>query len=144
MSTCISSSGCLLSVCLLGCREEGRSEGGPPSSSPHRAPAPWLNFRWPRAVPTWLGEPQGQSVPGRQAGRLIQQDGWHRPIALRPSARPRWISGEGWGLPLLSLGYLFHLSEPRQAGPYWQRQEILQWDWCPGPKATRIPFHSCL
>lgn len=66
-----------------------------------------------KRLPGWEGT-QDQ----RQAGRLIQQDGWHMPTALAPTA---WLSGEGGSYFFLSspfLGYHLPLSEGRRAGPY--------------------------
>lgn len=66
-----------------------------------------------KRLPGWE-RTQGQC----QAGRLIQQDGWHMPTSLEPTA---WLSGEGGSYFFTSsplLGYLLHLSEGRRAGPY--------------------------
>lgn len=67
------------------------------------------------------------------AGRLIRQVGWHMPIALL-----RWLAGKSGSYlfissPFPGLSYLPHLSEDRQAGPYWQQWENPQEDRCPGP-----------
>lgn len=124
MSTCISSSGCLLSFCSLGRGEEGREAGGEVLSvAPTMLPAPWLNFHWPWAAPTQLGEPPGP-VPGRQADAA----GWLAHAHCREAACPAEMAmGEGGSylfIPLPSLVYLLHLSEGRQAGPYWQSGRV--------------------
>ena len=89
MSTCISSSGCLLSFCSLGRGEEGR-EGGKRCSQFHQLCYQLLGSTSTghgQLLPSWES-PQGQC----QAGRLMQQDGWHTPIAVRLPALLRWLS----------------------------------------------------
>lgn len=144
MSTCISSSGCLLSFCSLGRGGEGREAGGEVLSvPPTMLPAPWLNFHWPWAAPTQLGEPPGP-VPGRQADAA----GWLAHAHCREAACPAEMAiGRGWVLSLHSSPFP-GLSPPTLTGQVgWAllaEWESPQQDWCPGPQANIIPLNSCL